>query len=47
MYYVKKYVSERNVLGFFFFFFYFFLGLHLWHMEVPRVGFESELQPLA
>ena len=20
-----------------------FLGLHLWHMEVPRVGVESEL----
>ena len=24
-----------------------FLGLHLWHMEVPRLGIESELQPLA
>ena len=22
-----------------------FLGLHLWHMEVPRLGFEVELQP--
>ena len=21
-----------------------FLGLHLWHMEVPRLGVESELQ---
>ena len=22
---------------------YFFLGLHLWHMEVPRVEVKSEL----
>ena len=29
------------------FFFYFFLGLHQWHREVPRLGVESELQPLA
>ena len=28
----------------FFFFFLSFLGLHLWHMEVPRLGVESELQ---
>ena len=21
-----------------------FLGLHLWHMEVPRLGVQSELQ---
>ena len=21
-----------------------FLGLHLWHMEIPRLGVESELQ---
>ena len=27
-----------------FFFFLAFLGLHLWHMEVPRLGEESELQ---
>ena len=26
------------------FFFFFFLGPHLWHMEVPRLGLESELQ---
>ena len=36
---------------FFFFFFFFlpfgFLRLHLRHMEVPRLGVESELQPLA
>ena len=24
-----------------------FLGLHTWHMEVPRLGVESELQLLA
>ena len=28
-------------------FFFFFLQLHLWHMEVPRRGVESELQLLA
>ena len=26
------------------FLFFVFLGLHLWHMEVPRLGIESELQ---
>ena len=26
------------------FFFSVFLGLYLWHMEVPRLGIESELQ---
>ena len=30
-----------------FFFFLFFLGAHLWHMEVPRLGVELELQLLA
>ena len=29
------------------FFFCFFWGLHQWHMEVPRLGVESELQLLA
>ena len=28
----------------FFSFFHFFLGPHLWHMEVPRLGVQSELQ---
>ena len=28
----------------FFFFFFFFLRPHLQHMEVPRLGFKSELQ---
>ena len=30
---------------FFFFFFFVFLGSHWQHMEVPRVGVKSELQP--
>ena len=29
------------------FFFFFFLGPHPRHMEVPRLGIQSELQPLA
>ena len=41
----------NNTLLYFFFFCLFlsfvFLGLHLWHMEVPRLGFQSELLPLA
>ena len=32
--------------SFFFFFFFCFLGLHLWHMEIPRLGLESVLQLL-
>ena len=31
-------------LFFLLFFFFCFLGLHTWHMEVPRLGGESELQ---
>ena len=31
----------------FMFVFFVFLGLHPWHMEVPSLGVESELQPLA
>ena len=31
----------------FFFFFFFFLGRHPLHMHIPRLGVESELQPLA
>ena len=27
-----------------FLFCFFFLGLHMWHMEVPKLGVESELQ---
>ena len=29
-----------------FFIYFFFLGWHLWHMEVPKLGVESELQLL-
>ena len=28
----------------FLYLFIFFLGLHPWHMEVPRLGLQSELQ---
>ena len=34
-----KYKIKKQVL-----FFFFFLGPHLWHMEVPRLGVELELQ---
>ena len=39
-------MQKSFVLSFFFFFFFFFfsLGLYLWHVEVPRLGVESELQ---
>ena len=30
--------------SFIYLFIYLFLGLHLWHMEVPNLGVESELQ---
>ena len=43
-------VLPENRSGFFFFFFFFpffFLGSHLQHMEVPSLGTETELQPLA
>ena len=32
---------------FFLSFFFVFLGLHLWHMELPRLGIDLELQPPA
>ena len=32
---------------FLFLIFFVFVGLHPWHMEVPRLGVELELQPLA
>ena len=31
----------------FIFYLFFFLGWHLWHVEFPRLGVESELQLLA
>ena len=39
-------VKGFNVFSFivFFFFFFFFFGLHLPHIEVPRLGVELELQ---
>ena len=42
--------SIRNLLYFIFlifFYFFAFLGSHPWHMEVPSLGVESELQPPA
>ena len=41
---LKAGLRNLNTLGTSFFF---FLGLHLWHMEVLRLGVESELQPQA
>ena len=35
---------ENMFLSFSFSFFFFFLALHLWHMEVSRLGVASELQ---
>ena len=40
-------MSEGLGIGNFFFPAFFFLGLHLWHMKVPRPGVKSELQLLA
>ena len=43
-----SYISGFQWEQFFFFFFlgfWSFLGPHLWHMEVPRLGVQSELQP--
>ena len=37
-----KEITEK--LGFFIFLFFVFLGPHLWYMELPRLGVESELQ---
>ena len=41
-----KIIFDRFVLGILFvsLFLLFFLGLHPWHMEVPRLGVQSELQ---
>ena len=41
--------TKKTFLSFFlslslFFFFFFFLGPHLWHIEVARLGVESELK---
>ena len=36
-------VTEKSEMLFFFFW---FLVLHLWHIEIPRLGIETELQLL-
>ena len=36
-----------TVTGRLYYFFFFFLGPHLQHMEIPKLGVESELQVLA
>ena len=43
----KKQKTKTNITSLFYLFFFWsfvFLGPHLWHMEVPRLGVESELQ---
>ena len=40
-------MNKMFFFGFFFFLPFFFLGLHLQHMEVPRLGVELELRLLA
>ena len=48
---ISKHIETRRVTegpvsltcSFFFFFFLVFLGLLLWHIEVPRLGVQSEL----
>ena len=39
--------TSGDTLTTFFFFFFCFIGPHSWHVEVPRLGVKSELQPLA
>ena len=39
--------TKLNQTKIIFLFYYFFLGPHPWHMEVPRLEVESELQLLA
>ena len=46
-YLVPRWLSEDGISLLFFFFFFFFLVIlepHLQHMDVPRLGAESELQ---
>ena len=40
----QKKCSGERLLKLLCIFFFFFLGLYPWHMEVPRLGFKSELQ---
>ena len=39
---LQRYIVQHRECNIYFL--SFFLGLHLWHMEVPRLGVESELQ---
>ena len=48
---IKKHSKENSHDGYrpwggFFFFSFWFLGPYPWHLEVPRLGVESELQPM-
>ena len=43
----RRRCKKCKLSGFSFFLFNIFLGLHLWHMEVPRLGVKLELQLLA
>ena len=43
----QAFIGERNILFIYLFLSFVFLGPHLRHMEVPRLGVESELQLLA
>ena len=40
---VAMVTMSLKIYGKFFVFLVFFLGLHQWHMEIPRLGIESEL----
>ena len=39
--------SDCEILFYFILFYFCFLGLHPWHMKVPRLAVASEVQPLA
>ena len=42
----QPWICSRTLCSIYYFilFYFCFLGLHLWHMEVPRLGVESEQQ---
>ena len=43
MYFLGAWPLHLNIMLFIFFIFWSFLGLHLQHLEVPRLGVQSEL----
>ena len=43
----EDFMLHQSMLFSIYLFIFVFLGLHPWHMEVPRPGIQSELQPLA